>query len=148
MNWPPKRDAKVDLSSISKIEQKTHAMRDTVKKPNIRLKCFEKRITLTRAKTVVFLFVSCAHFPCVCTHTTVCIAWLYINPPTEEGPSPKHLGFLTKFDTFRSILALRLAHTMQLVSVTSRRDQLQGLVATYELCILEETAILKVPFNI
>ena len=37
------------------------------------------------------------------THTTFGIAWL--NPPTEEGPSPKRLRYLTKLDTFQSILA-------------------------------------------
>ena len=62
------------------------------------------RITLMRAKTVVFLFVSCARFPCVRTHTNFCMAWL--NPPIEEGLSPKRLVYLKKIITFHSILAL------------------------------------------
>ena len=53
--------------------------------------------SVNNSKTLVFLFVSCARFPCVRTHTTFCIAWL--NPPTEEG-------YLIKFDTCQSILAL------------------------------------------
>ena len=72
------------------------------------------RVTLTRAKIVVFQFVSCARFPCVRTHTTFCIAWL--NPPTEEGPSPKRLGYLTKFDTskhFSLIVLIRLPEDMK-----------------------------------
>ena len=46
---------------------------------------------------------------CVRTHTntTFCIAWL--NPPTEEGLSAKRVGYLTKFDTFQSILVIRLS---------------------------------------
>ena len=46
----------------------------------------------------VFLFVSCTRFPCVRTHTYFCMAWL--NPPTEEGPSPKRLVYLNKLTLF------------------------------------------------
>ena len=63
------------------------------------------RITLNTLKQWFSnLFVSCAHFPCMRTHTTLCMAWL--NPPTEEGPSPKRFVYFNKFDTFQRILAL------------------------------------------
>lgn len=37
-------------------------------------------------------------------HTTFCIAWL--NPPTEEGSSPKRLGYLTKIWHFSQLFSL------------------------------------------
>lgn len=40
---------------------------------------------------------------CVRTHTHT------TNPPTEEGLSAKRVGYLTKFDTFQSILVIGLS---------------------------------------
>ena len=83
----------------SNISRKQHEMRLIFKLGTLRPNglCLA-RVTPTRAKTVVFQFASCACFPCVRTHTNFCIAWP--KPSTEEGPSPKRLGYLTKFDTF------------------------------------------------
>ena len=60
------------------------------------------------------------------TYTTFCMAWL--NPPTEEGLSAKRLGPLTKFDTFQSILVIRLSWyiTVWLALTFPRHSDLVG----------------------
>jgi len=57
---------------------------------------------------MVFLFVyfvlhAHAFHVCVCEQF-FCMVWL--NPPTEEGLSPKNLVYQNKFDTFQSILSI------------------------------------------